>query len=100
MNFAPAYLTGARLTSDRLPAPDSQLELGLTAVSTAPNAGHLRSRRSRASWWFQRMRQIVDRACDWQPVPAPRPEQTWFPGTHRTIALAPQSGAEQQQICE
>jgi hypothetical protein len=26
------------------------------------------------------MRQIVDCALDWQPVPPPRPEQTWFAG--------------------
>ena len=30
-------------------------------------------------WWFQRMRQIVDCALDWQPAPPPRPEQTLFP---------------------
>jgi hypothetical protein len=30
-------------------------------------------------WWFQRMRQIVDCALDWQPVPPPRPEQILFP---------------------
>ena len=30
-------------------------------------------------WWFQRMRQIVDRALDWQPTPPPRPEQISFP---------------------
>ena len=30
-------------------------------------------------WWFQRMRQIVDCALDWQPAPQPRPEQILFP---------------------
>ena len=30
-------------------------------------------------WWFQRMRQIADRALDWQPAPPPRPEQILFP---------------------
>jgi hypothetical protein len=29
-------------------------------------------------WWFQRMRQIVDCALDWQPTPPPRPEQISF----------------------
>ncbi len=100
MHFAPAHLTGARLTSGQPAVPDSQLELGLPAVSAARSVGQLRNRRSRASWWFQRMRQIVNRACDWQSVPTPRPEQTSLTGTHRTITLAPQSGGDQQQICE
>jgi hypothetical protein len=30
-------------------------------------------------WWFQRMRQIVDCALDWQPPSPPRPEQILFP---------------------
>jgi hypothetical protein len=46
------------------------------------------------------MRQIVDRACDWQPVPPARPEQIWFPNAHRTITLAPQSNAGQRELCE
>jgi len=57
---------------------DTQLELGLG------NAGQLlvitkrQKRLSRANWWFQRMRQVVDRAFDWQPTQAPRPEQIWL----------------------
>lgn len=39
------------------------------------------------------MRQVVERARDWQPAPAPRPEQIWFPGTHRLIET------EQRQMC-
>jgi hypothetical protein len=31
-------------------------------------------------WWFERMRQIVNSALDWQPAPSPRPEQIDFPG--------------------
>ena len=38
-------------------------------------------------WWFERMRQIVDRAFDWQPAPPPRPEQIWLPGTHRQVSV-------------
>ncbi|MCX6922651.1 MAG: hypothetical protein NT154_05465, partial [Verrucomicrobia bacterium] len=38
-------------------------------------------------WWFERMRQIVDRAFDWQPAQMPRPEQIWLPGTHRELRL-------------
>jgi hypothetical protein len=59
-----------------------QLELGFSGSVCRSSSSHQR-RRSRANWWFQRMRQIVDRACDWEPVPVPRPEQIWFPGAHR-----------------
>ena len=100
MNYAPGYLTGARLTSSRSPVSDSQLELGFASVSGARAVGCPPSRQSRASWWFHRMRQIVDRACDWQPVPPARPEQIWFPNTHRTISLAPVSNVGQRQLCE
>jgi hypothetical protein len=31
-----------------------------------------------ASFWFQRMRQIVDSATDWRRTPPARPEQIWF----------------------
>ena len=61
-------------------------------------------RLTRARWWFQCMRQVVERATDWQPVSPPRPEQIWFPGSHREIEVAPpvreSSNSEQQQICE
>ena len=59
---------------------NAQLELGF---------GNRRARRSSSvnrrpsihnpQWWFQRMRQIVDCALDWQPAPQPRPEQILFP---------------------
>jgi hypothetical protein len=42
----------------------------------APGPGR---RQNRARWWFQRMRQIVDLAIDWEPTPPPRPVQIWFP---------------------
>jgi len=29
----------------------------------------------RARWWFEQMRQVVDRAWDWEPAPPARPEQ-------------------------
>jgi hypothetical protein len=65
-------------------------------------------RLTRAQWWFQRMRQVVDRAMDWQPVPPSRPEQLCLPGTQRTIDVAAQSPApamlpqnpDERQICE
>jgi hypothetical protein len=61
-----------------------QLELGLSGQPQFSVVSRPPQRRlSRAQWWFAQMRQIVDRAMDWQPAPAPRPEQIWFPGTHR-----------------
>jgi len=75
---------------------DGQLELGF-AKGRGCGAMNVRQRRQgRANWWFQRMRQIVDRAIDWQPVPPARPEQIWFPGAHREAAVA----AQERQICE
>jgi hypothetical protein len=65
---------------------DTQLELSLgnQRVSPSPQANRKASA-STSSWWFYRMRQIVDRAFDWQPAPPARPEQIWFPGTHRQM---------------
>ena len=60
-------------------------------------------------WWFERMRQIVDRATDWEPAPLPRPEQTWFASAYRQPAVGSGTGKtraqaadrpHQQQICE
>jgi hypothetical protein len=67
---------------------DTQLELSLDSVRMAQTRrGNRHPSTSASSWWFQRMRQIVDRAFDWQPAPEPRPEQTWLPGTHRQLGL-------------
>jgi hypothetical protein len=44
------------------------------------------------------MRQIVDRAIDWPAATPPRPEQIWFPGSHRQVAAA--AAADAQQVCE
>jgi hypothetical protein len=46
------------------------------------------------------MRQIVDRAIDWQPALPPRPEQIWLPNTHKNVSIAPQPMLSQRQICE
>jgi hypothetical protein len=55
-----------------------QLELGLGSVRAGTVAA--RSRRARAAWWFGQMREVVNRAFDWQPVPEPRAEQIWLEG--------------------
>jgi hypothetical protein len=68
---------------------DTQLELSLDA-SRAPQSLRTNHPPSpfTSRWWFQQMRQMVDRAFDWQPAPPPRPEQTWLPGTHRQVRVA------------
>jgi len=59
---------------------NQQMELGLGRgrVCRSVNRG-AHSKSARARWWFERMRQAVDQAFDWQAAPAPRPEQIWFP---------------------
>jgi hypothetical protein len=63
---------------------NQQMELslgGAAAVGFVRYATRVpcRSRRStRAAWWFERMRRMVECATDWTPAPAPRPEQTWL----------------------
>ena len=56
-----------------------QMELGLGKTRICPSANRPQRRATRANWWFDRMRRVVDRAFDRQPAPPPRPEQTWFP---------------------
>ena len=83
---------------------DGQMEMSFGSNGRASRA-HRQSRRTRAQWWFRRMRQIVDLATDWQPVPAPRPVQIWFPAAENRGSAVPVMGsasgfAEQHQICE
>jgi hypothetical protein len=65
---------------------NAQLELSLDShrATLLPRLNHCPSKFT-SRWWFERMRQVVDRAFDWQPAPPPRPEQIWFPGTHRQV---------------
>ncbi len=85
-----------------------QMELGIGQAAAAA-AGNRRQRRSsRANWWFERMRALVDRAYDWEPAPEPRPEQTWMAGANRQVAVAPghvaqaagMAEAAERQVCE
>jgi hypothetical protein len=64
---------------------DGQMQLSF--VNAGGCATRHQRRLSRAQWWFERMRQAVDRARDWQPAPPPRPEQIWLPGTCRQVAV-------------
>jgi hypothetical protein len=78
----------------------NQLELGLsTAQRLANSLNHRQRRTSRARWWFTQMRRAVDTALVWQPVPAARPEQTWFdhPRLSGRIQLPPATASRQSE---
>lgn len=64
-----------------------QLELGFNESQRPAPASRRESRIARAAWWFAQMRQIVDRAMDWQPAPPGRPEQTWLANSHREVRV-------------
>jgi hypothetical protein len=57
---------------------NQQMELGFGKARACASLNRRQRRLSRANWWFERMRQVADRAFDWRPVPPPRPEQIWF----------------------
>jgi hypothetical protein len=46
-----------------------QLELGFTNANKCPRVTRRESRSNRANWWFDQMRQMADRAFDWEPAP-------------------------------
>jgi hypothetical protein len=77
---------------------NSQMELVFGKTQECPSRARRQRAQGRAQWWFNRMRDAVDRALDRVPVAAPRPQQLVFEGTHR-LALAP-SGIDERQICE
>jgi hypothetical protein len=52
-----------------------QLELGLASVNRSARAARREQRLTRANWWFDQMRQAVDRAFDWEAEPSGQPEQ-------------------------
>jgi hypothetical protein len=81
---------------------EGQMEMSFG--SAAGSRTHRQRRQSRARWWFERMRQIVDRATDWQTGPPPRPEQIWFPVADTRFFPATSANqvkqSEERQICE
>ncbi len=80
---------------------DQQMELGLGNALLCQSVSRRQHRLNRASWWFDRMRRIVEGALDWQPAPAPRPEQIWLPESRlqsRTAEPTPEQ--HERQICE
>jgi hypothetical protein len=64
--------------NERMIMNRQQIELSFDASCRFhPSIRHSR-RQSRAQWWFNRMRAVVDRALDWQSAPPPRPEQIYL----------------------
>ena len=66
----------------------AQLELSFDVLRQTSMAHRTRPAANTRRWWFERMREIVDRAQDWEPAPAPRPEQTAFGPMYRQAAIA------------
>jgi hypothetical protein len=58
---------------------NSQLQLSFDSALCADPQPRLASRLRHARWWFERMRQVVDRALDRNPERGGRPEQIYFP---------------------
>jgi len=58
---------------------NEQMELVLSKTNACKSANRSQRRLSRANWWFQQMREVVDKAVDWQPARPARPEQIYFP---------------------
>ncbi len=75
LSQAPGY-DGRKL--NRIMSNQRQLELGFAGARAFRLAQRQQRRPSRAHWWFQQMRQVVDQALDWQAVAPGRPEQTWM----------------------
>jgi hypothetical protein len=63
-----------------------QMELSLQATSSFRPAMRGARRPRRAHWWFQRMRQIVERALDREPAPQPKSEQIYLSLPGRQVA--------------
>ena len=63
-----------------------QLELSLEGAPSYRPPVHRSYRPRRAHWWFQQMRQIVERALDRNPAPRPRSEQIYFALSRRQMA--------------
>ncbi len=66
---------------------NQQMELGFSGQKLLTRSGRRERRMTRAKWWFTNMRQIVDRAMDWQAEAEPRPEQTWLPEANRQVRV-------------
>ena len=68
-------------------ATNEQLELGFNGIKLLANGAPRQDRAARATWWFARMREVVERAMDWNAAGEPRPEQIWIPGATREVKV-------------
>ncbi len=68
-------------------ATNEQLELGFNGIKLLTNGTQRQGRVARAAWWFAQMREVVERAMDWNAVGEPRPEQIWIPGATREVKV-------------
>ena len=57
---------------------NSQMELSFAEANSSHREIRRQSRLCRAGWWFDQMRQVVDRALDRGPRRPARPEQIYF----------------------
>jgi len=57
---------------------NDQLELSLQSQIVCRSIARRQRRLNRASAWFDRMRQVVDDAVDFQPAPTPRSHPLWL----------------------
>lgn len=76
---------------------DGQMELSFGNGRERQPANRRPGRPSRARWWFERMRRVVDRACDWPP---PRPEQIWLADARPQAQGQGEPKADERQMCE
>jgi hypothetical protein len=65
---------------ERFVMTNAQMELGLEKVRACPSANRRQRRLSRANWWFQQMREIVDKAENRQPARSKHSQQVHFSG--------------------
>ena len=61
-----------------------QLELTFANARGRSLLPRRQKRLGRAQWWFGRMREVVDKAFDWQSAPLPRPEQIYLQTDNRS----------------
>jgi len=68
-------------------ATNEQLEHGFNGIKLLANGVQPEGRVARAAWWFAQMREVVERAMDWNAIGEPRPEQIWIPGATREVKV-------------
>lgn len=81
---------------------EGQLEMSLNGQGRRQFTTRRQRRLNRAQWWFERMRQAVDRAIDWQPAPQGPPQQIWFPVARLQFSepREPQPRTEKPEVIE